>query len=131
METHLKKSSEMHKEFLQHCLKRIHNILNSGTYLNGNGEIETFLVQNINTDIRTASNDIESEEYIYHQMVKEAFTITFKHMSLIISRNDLSSDNGFFGTTRTYDDFQSKIEAWKTACFINEFFLNSDFSIIY
>ncbi len=120
----------MQKEYLQHCLKRLHNILTSGIYLNGNGQIETFLEQNISTAIKT-NHEIDTEDYLYHQVTKDAFIKTFRDMNRVISKNDISSVSEFFELAKTIDDFQSKVEAWKTGCFINQYFLNSDLSLIY
>ncbi len=108
------------KENLKHCLKRTQNILKSNIYLNGNGNTEKYLYNELNTQI--SRYDLNDHKLIYFNIVKDVFMKTFRDFSFLVANNDALSMN-------TYDDFSSKIEAWKIACLINKFFLNTDFSL--
>ncbi len=119
----------MYKEDLKHCLKRVHNILASGFYLNGNGEIENYIAENIMQGI--SKKHEEEDDDIYHNLIKEALSKAFRDYNLLISKNDLSKSNYSLDTARTYDDFQSKVEAWKFALMMNKFFFNCDKAFVY
>jgi hypothetical protein len=108
------------KENLKHCLKRTQNILKSNIFLNGNGNTEKYLYNELNTQI--SRYDLNDHKLIYFNIVKDVFMKTFRDFSFLVANNDALSMN-------TYDDFSSKIEAWKIACLINKFFLNTDFSL--
>lgn len=134
IETRLKNSCSMYSEYLRHCLKRMHNIFESGQYLNGNGKIEEFLAENIMEKLVFKSEsqcDVNQDDEIYFSLAKEAFSMAFRDMKTYISRNDLSNEDLVFKQELTFDDFQSKIEAWRLACMINRYFLISDMAIIY
>ena len=106
----------MYKEYLKHCLKRVHNILESGFYLSGNGEIEEFVAENIVQKLvyKKWDGDDDDEGGVYFGLAKEAFSVAFRELSLFIRRNDLSKENLLLNTSgSTFDDFQSKMEAWR------------------
>ncbi len=120
----------MYKEDILHCLKRVDNILQSQVYLSGNGEVENLLAENITNVIY--NNELNEDDTIYFDLVKEAYSLAFRDFAYLIKNNDMVVGNNIYEiTSKTFDDFQSKIEAWRMACKINMFFLNCDMSIIY
>lgn len=121
IETRLQSTSDLYKEYLNHCLKRVHNILTSSQYILGNGNVEKYLFEEITNKIACGPNDT-SHDGVYFDIVKDVFTNTFRDFSLIVSNNSSS-------LAQTYDDLESKLEAWRTACLINRFFLNTDLAI--
>ena len=120
VETRLGHMKELYKESLRHCMKRVDNILKSGIYLHGNSDLEKFLATNIMNNVK-CPNEINSDEWIYYDLVKEAFCSSFREFGSLILANDSSP--------LCYDDFESKTEAWRTACLINKFLLNTNCSI--
>ncbi len=132
IETRLQSTCDMYKEDLKHCLKRVSNILESGFYVNGNGEIENYISESIMQKLNCSYR--EEDGQIYYNLTKEAFRMAFRNFYLLILKNDLSTNNSVFNkntSSRTVDDFQSKIEAWKLACAMNRYFLNCDKAILY
>lgn len=121
----------MYKEDILHCLRRVSNTIQSQVYLNGNGEVEAFLAENIMT--RLVRTDLSEDDTVYFCVVKEAFSLAFRDLAYFIRSNDQSIESNLsqIANSKTFDDFQSKVEAWRTTCLINKFFLNCDMSIIY
>ena len=125
IETRIKSTLNLFQEYLKHCIKRVHNILSNSKYLLGNGQLEHYLYEELNKpnkaiDLLTTDN---KDSMIYYNIVREAFKNTFRDMNLIIRKNTPEISDC------TYDDFKSKTEAWKTACLINKFFLNTNLAI--
>ena len=120
VETRLSHMNELYKESLRHCMKRVDNILKSGIYLHGNGDLEEFLATSIMNNVKYP-NEIDGDEWIYYDVVKEAFCSSFREFGSLTSANDSSP--------LCYDDFESKTAGWRTAVLINNFLLNTNFSI--
>ncbi len=71
IETRLQSTCDMYKEDLKHCLKRVSNILESGFYVNGNGEIENYISESIMQKLNCSCS--KEEDQIYYNLTKEAF----------------------------------------------------------
>jgi hypothetical protein len=132
IETRLQNTREYYEESLNHCLKRVHNILNNRCYLHGNGLVEQYLSENIVASMATINEDTNDENKIYFEIVKEAFCYAFRDFHSLILLNDMSIRKPETNEKQiTYDDYSSKIEACKLATLINKFLLNTDCSIVY
>ena len=62
----------MYKEDLKHCLKRVHNIFESGFYLNGNGEIEKYIAENIMQKLSREKHRVEGNANIFANLQRFA-----------------------------------------------------------
>lgn len=122
LKSRIQNTAHMHLEYLNHCLKRLSNILNSRQYLNGTGaEIEKSLSDSIKK-ISTLNSDEEKE--IYLELSKDLVANAFADFYLIVNANNENDQN-----VKYFDDFQSKSEAWRLSFYICCIFLNSDCSI--
>jgi hypothetical protein len=125
LETKLNSLTDMHEEYLRHSLKRLHNILRTCVYLNGSGEVEEFIAENLKNNLNIIKTD-EQDENFYYDLIKEVYEKTFRAYYTIVKHNNEHNDSNL-----VVDDCLSKFEAWKTSCSINETLLNSDISLTY
>jgi hypothetical protein len=132
LETKLEMTIQLYKELLKHFLTRLSNILNSGQYLGGNGDLEFFLANNLKNEIVYSfdSSELisskEDDEQIYFDLIKEAYSDVFLELYKIIESNSQSKVLQISDVHCTIDDFKSKSEAWRTGCRICKIFLNTD-----
>ena len=132
IEAKLQSTFEMYKEALLHIIKRIENILKYKTFIRGN--IEHYLCSKIieaELDIEKSVLGCEDkdsadkeEAKIYISLAKIILSNAFRDMELMRKKNfaDQSNDELI-----NFDDYYSKIEAWRLACSLNIFFLQTDF----
>jgi len=126
IETRIQSTLNLFTEYLNHCIRRVHNIMVNSEYLLGNGDLEYYLYEELNKPNEQIDSLISNDNdfMIYFNIVREAFKNTFRDMNLIITKNTQISNSN-----PTYDDFTSKMDALKTACLINKFFLNTNLAI--
>lgn len=127
IEIRFKSSLSMNLEILNHNFKRFENVINDGFCLKGSGFVENFLIEKIlNFDLKNElyqqNNRDPEQELEYFNLAKETLAVCFRDYCSLIKSNE---------STKIYDDYTSKMEAWKIAYFINDIFLNSDLSISY
>lgn len=118
IETKLPLANRMLKENIDHNLKRLENVIRDGFYLKGAGFIDYCLSERI-LDLK-ADNNLADDSWLF-DLAKQTLTNTFRDMNFLIRSRD----------EEIFDDYKSKIEAWKIGLFINYIFYNSDFSISY
>ena len=131
--------SKMHKENLERSLRRFYNIFSIKKCLKGNGLVEKLLGIDLlnhsyersdlikqklkdSFDVDTESNEIEQ---IYVDLAKDILGKVFRTIYQLISSNDSLNEP-------TFDDIQSKLEAWKIGTHhLNEiFFLTNSIEFI-
>lgn len=121
VDTKLPLTNRMLKENIDHNLKRLENVIRDGFYLKGAGFIDSYLSEKI-SDLKVDNNLTDSWLF---DLAKQTLSNTFRDMNFLIRSRDGSRDEEIF------DDYKSKVEAWKIGLFINYIFYNSDFSISY
>ena len=110
-----------------HCLRRLINILNAGFYLEGSGDVEKYLYNEINGMGYPFTDELrKSDDLLYFQMAKQILSDSFNDFYFMIACNLSSSES-----STAVDDFVSKCEAWRVGLFVNNIFLNSNLSISY
>lgn len=117
IEAKLPLANRMLKENIDHNLKRLENVFRDGFYLKGAGFIDSYLSEKI-LDLK-ADNSLTDSWLL--DLAKQTLSNTFRDMSFLIRSRD----------EEIFDDYKSKVEAWKIGLFINYIFYNSDFSISY
>jgi hypothetical protein len=115
----LSTTNQMIKEKLEHDMCRLLNVINSNSYLLGNGQIERYLAHDIIKTFKLTTST-NNEDEIYYELAKDCIVDSLKDFNDLIVKN---------GSVETFDDFQSKTNAWRNACFINSFLLKIDVSI--
>jgi hypothetical protein len=133
IEAKLASTIEMYQEKLVHILKRIESVLKNKCYILGSGHIESYLYFKLTErelDINLSlSQDFEREEsHVYLSLIKKIFSNTYKDM-YFMGKNSASPKGNESENEVFYDDLGSKLEAWRLACFMNQHFLQSGFSL--
>lgn len=126
-ETKLYSLANMYKEYLRHCLKRLHNILKTSCYLNGSGVVEKYVAENLKNNQNKMQQDKDQDEILYYDLITEVYVKTFREYYTLVTYNNENNTSNI----NCVDDCFSKFEAWKASCMINETFLNSDISLTY
>jgi hypothetical protein len=114
----------MHVEYLNHCIKRLSNILTNRHYLNGtNAEIEKSLSDSVKKF--SDPSDRGGENEVYFELAKDVVANAFADFHLMVSANNSNDQLKI----KFIDDFQSKSEAWHLSFYMCCIFLDSDISI--
>jgi hypothetical protein len=123
LETRLESSKLMHVEYLNHCLRRLSNILSDRHYLRAG--IEKFLSEQLLSKkiLTAAASSISSENGVYFELAKRLLSDALRDFHLMCAANANAGQSEFF------DDFQSKCEAWRVSFYVCCVFLDADFSI--
>lgn len=115
--------TKMYEDDLEHCVKRIENVINNRVFIEGSAKAEEFLSTSIMCQklklkdfIDTGDNDID----IYYELVKSALYNGF--MDFVKLVNHQKQDE----TRIYYDDFSEKTRVWDTAVRTVCLLLNTD-----
>lgn len=120
LETRLEYLASMYEEQVRHYLRRLGNILNQGVFVQGAGYLEESLIEIIQ-NLKIKENNLE--EIVYFELAKEILSSSLNDFKCILVNSSNYNKN-------IYDDFKSKLEAWKTAFYLGNIFLNTDLSIL-
>lgn len=112
VENKFKSTELMIIDSLKSNLRRFENIINQG-YFKGAGAIEKNLARDLEC-LKNSTNDI------YFEYARNILVESLVDLSLVIDSSSEKDDE-------IIDDATSKIKAWKTILFFNNFFLNCDY----